>query len=194
MQKLTLTDYKKMPWKNGQGVTFEIARDQGDTLDDFGYRISMADVASDGAFSLFKNKARLLSVIDGAGIHLTIDKDDEMTVKTFDVIVFDGSSDVDSTLLDGAIRDLNVIYDPQLFDANLQWLARPQTVNSRADKLWVLGLENDTTISLADQMLMLQRFESAMMANTDIAKNPTPFRFNISKPCMLIEIVKKEFN
>ena len=194
MKKLTLNDYKKMPWKNGQGVTFEIARDKGDTLDDFGYRISMADVASDGAFSLFKNKARLLSVIDGAGIHLTIDKDDEMTVKTFDVIVFDGSSDVDSTLLDGAIRDLNVIYDPQLFDANLQWLARPQTVNSRADKLWVLGLENDTTISLADQTLMLQRFESAMMANTDIAKTHTPFRFNVSKPCMLIEIVKKEFN
>mgnify|MGYP000159079004 CR=1 FL=1 len=197
MNKLTLANYKKMPWKNGLGITYEIVQDRlnkdgNHSLDDFGYRISMADVTSNGAFSLFNHKARLLAVIDGAGMHLNIDKHHDMTVKTFDVIVFDGASEVDSRLIDGAIRDLNVIYDPQRFDANLQWLARPQTVNSQADTVVVLSLEDDTIVSIANQTLTLQKYESVIMVKQDsqFNKNFKFHTFDINKPCMLIEVVK----
>lgn len=55
--------YTKMLWKNGAGFTLEIARSQGEA--DFDWRISMADVTTTGPFSLFPNKQRIISVLDG---------------------------------------------------------------------------------------------------------------------------------
>ena len=54
IQVLTATEhYRKMPWKNGLGSTLEVARSHGEGLDDFDWRISIADVKNEGSFSYF---------------------------------------------------------------------------------------------------------------------------------------------
>ena len=71
MKHLTQADYTRQPWKNGKGVTVELARAeaQGALL----WRLSMATVAEDGPFSLFPGIERNLTVISGPGFRLVGD-------------------------------------------------------------------------------------------------------------------------
>ncbi|MEH0072431.1 HutD family protein [Pannonibacter sp. Pt2-lr] len=62
---------RAMPWKNGGGITHELAVfPETAGLEDFGWRLSMAEVASDGPFSAFTGIHRTLALVDGAGIGL----------------------------------------------------------------------------------------------------------------------------
>lgn len=54
MKIIRASEYKTMPWKNGGGVTVEIAiHPPGASVNAFDWRISMATVAQDGPFSSF---------------------------------------------------------------------------------------------------------------------------------------------
>jgi environmental stress-induced protein Ves len=61
--------YRRMPWRNGRGFTLEIAREpaQGE---DFAWRLSLADVESDGAFSAYPGYRRALVLVAGERLHL----------------------------------------------------------------------------------------------------------------------------
>ncbi len=68
MRIILASDFQTQPWKNGGGITHEIARkDDGNGLL---WRLSIAEVASDGPFSAFTGLSRILTVIDGAGLWL----------------------------------------------------------------------------------------------------------------------------
>lgn len=61
----------RQPWRNGGGVTREIVcQPAGATMDDFDWRVSVADVASDGAFSVFPGVDRTIMLLEGSGLHL----------------------------------------------------------------------------------------------------------------------------
>lgn len=122
IRHLRAADYPHMPWKNGTGSTLEIARDAGDGLDGFGWRLSIADVGESGAFSCFAGYQRIISVIEGAGMCLTVDGLPSRDLRALDAFAFSGGSAVDCRLLDGPIRDVNLIYLPARYHARLQWL------------------------------------------------------------------------
>src|SRR5262249_28338392 len=64
--------HRQMAWKNGGGITTEIAIDpSGAGLDDFNWRLSMAQLKTPGAFSKFPGVGRLLLSLEGR-IDLTI--------------------------------------------------------------------------------------------------------------------------
>ncbi len=119
---LRAANYPRMPWKNGAGTTLEIKRDAGADLDGFGWRVSIADVGEAGAFSSFAGYQRIISVLEGQGMCLHVDGAQSRPLGAFDPFAFAGDSQVDCRLLDGAIRDFNLIYDPQRYSARLQWL------------------------------------------------------------------------
>ena len=63
---LRARDSLETPWKNGGGVTREIAVfPPGAGLDAFDWRVSMATVSTGGPFSLFPGVDRVLSVLEG---------------------------------------------------------------------------------------------------------------------------------
>ncbi|MEK1890847.1 MAG: HutD family protein [Phyllobacterium sp.] len=67
MRILRASQHKRMPWKNGAGVTTEIAiAPVGSAIDTFDWRISMAKVPDSGPFSSFAGIDRVLAVLDGA--------------------------------------------------------------------------------------------------------------------------------
>lgn len=109
---LRAVDYPRMPWKNGAGSTEEIARDGGDGLDGFGWRLSIADVGESGGFSRFAGYQRIISVLEGGGMRLRVDGAESAPLRARQAFAFSGDSEVHCTLLDGAIRDFNLIYAP----------------------------------------------------------------------------------
>lgn len=147
--------YTKMLWKNGAGFTLEIARSQGEG--DFEWRISMADVTTSGPFSLFLNKQRIISVLDGQGMVLHVDDLPAKNLKQGDIFAFHGESQVQSELVNGAIRDLNLIYDPAKFHARFQRLndAAEQAFISSADLIFIFNLGSETEVNVDDHSFQI---------------------------------------
>jgi environmental stress-induced protein Ves len=111
MTQLRAQDYHRMPWKNGGGETVEIiVSPEGAGLADFDWRISMATVASDGPFSIFPDIDRTLSILDGAGMTLSIEgRDPNLLTRDSAPLPFPADAATSATLADGPITDLNVM-------------------------------------------------------------------------------------
>src|SRR3546814_11687114 len=65
-RRILTSDIMASPWKNGGGVTREIATGGSTPLcREWGWRVSLAEVAQDGPFSIFPETDRLIAVIAG---------------------------------------------------------------------------------------------------------------------------------
>ncbi|QFU16311.1 HutD/Ves family protein [Microvirga thermotolerans] len=104
------SDLARVPWKNGGGTTAEVAAfPPGSSFDTFGWRVSMADVASDGPFSVFPGIDRTLIVVEGGGIELTVEGVPYRLDGPSAKLSFSGDDRTSGRLLSGPIRDLNVM-------------------------------------------------------------------------------------
>ncbi len=117
MRVICHQDFKASPWKNGGGTTYEIAR--SDAAENFGWRLSVADVKTSGPFSLFPIHRRILVVIEGNGMKLV------SATRTIDAqplvpVYFSGQEPIDGHLQSGVCRDFNLIFDPLHYAANVQ--------------------------------------------------------------------------
>ncbi|KAF0862433.1 HutD family protein [Pseudomonas sp. LD120] len=145
---LLAADYPRMPWKNGGGSTEEITRDGGTGLESFGWRLSIADIAESGGFSSFSGYQRIISVLQGTGMTLNVDGQDSQPLLPLQPFAFSGASQVACSLLDGPIRDFNLIYAPQRFRARLQWLSGHQRFFTQAGTVLVFSVDAHLQVSL----------------------------------------------
>jgi environmental stress-induced protein Ves len=103
---LRWADYAVVPWKNGGGVTREIARRPASSP--FEWRLSMADMPTEAPFSPFAGVTRHLALVEGNGLVLTIDG--EATTLAFgEVATFDGAAEVIGAPVGGPAVDLNLM-------------------------------------------------------------------------------------
>lgn len=97
-------------WKNGGGVTREVAAfPEGADLAGFHWRVSLADVARGGPFSVFAGIDRVITVVRGGGMVLTVDGTDHVVDEPYRPFAFSGDADTDCRLLEGALVDFNVM-------------------------------------------------------------------------------------
>jgi uncharacterized protein len=104
------------PWKNGGGVTREIAaaRDEtrGAAPGAFAWRVSVADVAQAGPFSRFDGVERTLVLLEGAGMLLdeagSVARMHALTAP-LDIARFAGEAAIDARLVNGPTRDFNLM-------------------------------------------------------------------------------------
>ena len=111
MHILRAKNHRVMPWKNGGGSTTEIAVFPPDAgIGAFDWRVSMASVVGDGAFSSFPGIERTLAVLTGEGIVLSVEGRAPVRLTPEDASVsFPGDAATSATLIDGPILDLNVM-------------------------------------------------------------------------------------
>ena len=98
------------PWRNGGGITREIARHP--SSGDFDWRLSIADVDRDGPFSEFPGIDRVLVLLRGPGMTLRF-LDTGKTVslgRPLDLLEFAGERPVDASLVGGPTVDLNLMW------------------------------------------------------------------------------------
>jgi uncharacterized protein len=113
---IRLSELEPRPWKNGGGVTCEIAALR--RADAVVWRLSMADVGSDGPFSRFDGLTRILTVIEGNGMQL-ISASVSVEALYGAPVRFDGALAIESRLKDGPLRDLNLMFDPLVCDGDV---------------------------------------------------------------------------
>ena len=119
MEIIRYAELKAQPWRNGGGVTRDVARrpkpgaepgaaDAGTAQDGaWDWRVSIAEVSKAGAFSAFPGMDRVLTVIEGELLVLSVDGA-EHPLEKYRPFRFSGDADSAGTLPTGDIRDLNV--------------------------------------------------------------------------------------
>lgn len=112
MRILRADTHRAMRWKNGGGVTYEVASFPApdEALDGFDWRVSMALVETDGPFSLFPGIDRSLAIVDGNGLRLTVgDAPEVEIVAGSEPHFFAADVPTASRLIAGPVTDLNVM-------------------------------------------------------------------------------------
>jgi environmental stress-induced protein Ves len=103
--------WSRQPWRNGGGITHELLR-EGPADGPFLLRVSVADVEREGPFSRFDGVDRVIALLEGQGFVLHREDGSETVVRERGVPVsFAGEEPITCTLLDGPVRDLNVMVD-----------------------------------------------------------------------------------
>ena len=108
--RFALADIAPTPWKNGGGATREIACwPAGTGLDSFDWRISVATIAADGAFSVFAGIDRSITLLSGDGVRLHGEHGTHRLDQPLVPFAFAGETPIRATLLGGASEDFNVM-------------------------------------------------------------------------------------
>lgn len=143
MQILRAAERTASPWKNGGGMTWEIAVSPASSgLDDFDWRLSIAEVASGGPFSSFAGVDRILSVLQGEGLQLRIDGREPVVLgASSGPLAFAGDAVCSAELLGGPIRDFNVMVHRDRYAAEVRRLSGPLELNSADALVAALALE-----------------------------------------------------
>jgi environmental stress-induced protein Ves len=102
VEQLPAADRRPTPWRNGGGVTREVVST------DFS-RVSLAEIAADGPFSAFPDQQRILTVLSGEGIELTVGDAAPVVVRPLRPFAFAGGAVTGCRLLGGPVTALNLI-------------------------------------------------------------------------------------
>lgn len=159
------------PWKNGGGITREIAAEPLDgterdaSLDAFAWRVSVADVAQAGPFSRFPGVDRTLVLLEGAGMLLDESGDRDTThalTQPLDVARFRGEAAIEARLIAGATRDFNVMVRRDaargtldIWRGSVQRTVQTQTLLlycAQGEQRVSVGEESDVTLMRGDTL------------------------------------------
>jgi environmental stress-induced protein Ves len=103
-------DSAPVPWKNGLGMTREIAVQPSVDSDAFLWRVSIAEVNSTAPFSSFPDIDRHIVLLDGAGFTMMLNDEYRHELTTpFMPFAFAGEAKVSVRLAYGPTRDFNLM-------------------------------------------------------------------------------------
>ena len=138
------------PWKNGGGVTREVAAGPpGTGSADFDWRISIASVACGGPFSVFPGVDRELAVLEGA-LRLSIEGRAEVVVRPGSPPVqFPGDVPCAGDPGEASVTDLNVMTRRGKLSSRMTWISveRRHAVRAVAARTFILALDPVTLIA-----------------------------------------------
>jgi len=165
---LPQSEYRRMQWANGGGETWEVARfPQGQAVSGFDWRISIATISESGPFSSLAGIDRLFLPLQGAGVWLTIGDGEPKLMETGDAaIAFRGEEACDCRLVDGMVRDLNVMTRRGICTAKLvrHHDAGPLPLPAGAEVILLLALDT-TGIQIGQTDHELGPLDSLMIDN-----------------------------
>lgn len=151
-ERLRLDALPWQPWKNGAGRTREIAREPaGAGFDDFGWRLSLAEVAADAPFSAYPGVDRVIALLEGDGLTLC-HADGRVAHELLtpnEPWAFDGGLALQARLRGGPTRDLNLMLRRGRWRGVLEHLAAPATLGA-ADASVLIALDGPLRVGEAE--------------------------------------------
>lgn len=160
---LRAADRLAVPWKNGGGITRELAVwPPGASFDDFVWRVSMAEVHQDGPFSSFPGVDRILTLLEG-GLRLTVSG-----AGVFDLspqtppLAFDGDAPASAALATGPVLDLNVMTRRGAAYAHVGRWASAADIPATQGACLVFALADGVRVVNARQAWNLFRYDAVL--------------------------------
>ena len=142
-----------MPWRNGLGSTIELLKQDLPGGDGFAWRLSMADVATDGEFSNFSGYDRTLLLLEGKGLTLDCSGRDgsakHCLKKPLQAARFKGEDPTFASLHDGPIKDFNIMTQRQACEARVVSAVHPAelTIDVDADLLLIYAVDDELKLN-----------------------------------------------
>ena len=134
-------EYRRERWRNQLGWTREIAR--GGDGDEWNWRLSIAEIERDAAFSTFPGVDRELVLLAGNGLRLHFDDGEVALLQPpHDRHRFPGERAVTGELVDGPTHDFNLMWRRDRVDADL-WhrpLVGPMVIFAEPQSTWAVHL------------------------------------------------------
>ena len=134
-------EYRRERWRNQLGWTREICR-SGDA-DDWDWRLSIAEIERDAAFSTFPGIDRELVLLAGNGLRLRFDDGGTIELQPpHDSHRFAGERAVTGELVDGITHDFNLMWRRDRVQADL-WhrpLVGPMVIFAEPRSTWAVHL------------------------------------------------------
>lgn len=157
------------PWANGGGSTRQVAIEprDGSIARGFAWRVSIAQIGSDGPFSHLPGIARSLWLLAGNGVRLSLADREVVLDRALQRFDFAGETPIACSLLGGACEDLNVMTAraSKHADANVHELAGARAL----------------TVDVAEQGLVVA-LRGAFTANGEVAVGERE-ALRVSGPC-----------
>lgn len=144
-------EHKLVPWRNGGGVTREIAL-APDTRGALGYawRLSQATVTETGPFSEFPHADRTLLVLSGDKLELTVAGVPHVLAR-HEALAFPGDVATEGRPLGRPVEDLNIICDRRL----------------TRHRLTVLATDEVTDVAMGSEVLFVALASAAIQGPAD---------------------------
>ena len=172
------TDRIAQPWKNGGGVTREVAIcPPGSNLENFDWRVSIAEVREAGPFSRFANIDRTLVILQGRMTLTFAEREMELGPDSAPCI-FAGDVSCFGMPVDGSVIDLNVMTRRGCATAHVTAVAND--THSVRGKTSLLLIRNETKVRIGEQEFQL--------APLDVLLIGEPCEVELEGAAFLIEI------
>lgn len=168
--------YREVPWRNGRGLSWEIALDDNHPQAArglFNWRFAIAKIDNNGEFSAFNNVDRTIALLEGNGFELTVGEGDDQRklplTNVGDYQAFAGDQPTSCSLRDGSVRVLNVM------TARGEWQARVRVFSTgeqleflaSANVLVLFSISGTLDIFINDEPLTVEAFATVCIESTD---------------------------
>ena len=173
-ERFDLRTITPQPWKNGAGLTREIAFG-GPSAAEFDWRISVAEVARDAPFSAFPGIDRCITLLRGAGMRLRAHDGsvDHALTESLTPFHFAGDVPLMATLVGGACSDFNVMTRRERYRSEVS-IRRSRAELPDADVTlllcnegeWVVGTE-----TLGPRQALLWRAPRGVIESRPVVEN-----------------------
>lgn len=163
---VSLLDAVSSPWLNGGGVTRELVAWPSPA--DWQWRLSVAQIDKDGAFSVYIDVDRWFAVLQGEGVVLDIDGLAQKLSVNDAPVFFDGAANVGCELVNGQTQDLNLMVRKNATPSRMMRIAgdfsiaisAPQTLAiynpaSPSDYTNLANRSGEATVRFDDEVLQL---------------------------------------
>lgn len=152
---LPFDSYQQMKWKNGGGRTSQIAiyPPDADFPKSFLWRLSSAEISSDGPFSIFENYDRFLTLVSGEALKLSFkDASYSLALEKGRVLRFSGAEMLSGEVPHGPVRDLNLIFEREKVQARFHIIdlgEEPRLFQLKSRTLFLFSLSGSFSASIS---------------------------------------------
>ena len=168
-----LNDYVQKPWRNGQGSTLEVtASTDYQGLIDGRWRVSIASLDKDSAYSDFSGYKRSQVMLQGESVCLAIQQpgnalqpgnaQQQLVMRPLSFLTFDGGAEVSCKLQCDGAKMFNVMSRHNQVSHSLEALYGgdlPSSINSDEETLLLFSLESNVEVLIDQQSFFLGQFD-----------------------------------
>ncbi|WP_407277614.1 HutD family protein [Aromatoleum evansii] len=176
------------PWRNGRGITRVLASGSfSRNLEQWDYRLSLADISASGPFSTFKGIERSSLLLEGSSLLLTDGEERQLRAGPMEVIRYNGEWPLNAVIGSSPTRCLNVMTRKGIASGMLKVLDGMNAVPA-ADLVMLLSLHDGCEVKTAESSApqKLNKYEGILLR--DVASVVIPAKPGAAHAAVLATI------